>query len=305
MRKYISKIIIVMLFLPVSILAQHANEKIDVLIVDGFSNHNWQQTTREVKSILLKSNLFQVAVSTSPSEPGDSAWKLWKPDFNKYDVVMLNCNNIQNKKIRWPKSVEKHLEKYVAKGGGLYILHSANNAFADWPEYNKMIGLGWRGINEGVALQVEENGTIKRIPVGEGKSTYHGPRHDTVIKILNNHPINKGFPRAWLTPDMELYKFARGPAENLTVLSYAKDPDTNINWPVEWVVAYGKGRVYNSSMGHLWKGETFPVGYRCIGFQTTLIRAAEWLATGKTTYKLPANFPSENKMSLVEDKMVK
>lgn len=303
--KYISKIIIVMLFLPVSILALQTNEKIDVLIIDGFSNHNWQQTTRVVKSILLKSNLFQVAVSTSPSEPGDNAWKLWKPDFKKYDVVMLNCNNIQNKEIRWPKSVEKRLEKYVAKGGGLYILHSANNAFADWPEYNKMIGLGWRGINEGVALQVEENGKIKRIPVGEGKSTYHGPRHDTVIKKLNNHPINKGFPKAWLTPDMELYKFARGPAENLTVLSYANDPKTNINWPVEWVVAYGKGRVYNSSMGHLWKGETFPVGYRCIGFQTTLIRAAEWLATGKTTYKLPANFPSENKMSLVEDKMVK
>lgn len=303
--KYISKIIIVMLFLPVSILALQTNEKIDVLIIDGFSNHNWQQTTRVVKSILLKSNLFQVAVSTSPSEPGDNAWKLWKPDFKKYDVVMLNCNNIQNKEIRWPKSVEKRLEKYVAKGGGLYILHSANNAFADWPEYNKMIGLGWRGINEGVALQVEENGKIKRIPVGEGKSTYHGPRHDTVIKKLNNHPINKGFPKAWLTPDMELYKFARGPAENLTVLSYANDPKTNINWPVEWVVAYGKGRVYNSSMGHLWKGETFPIGYRCIGFQTTLIRATEWLATEKTTYKLPANFPSENKMSLVEDEKVK
>ena len=101
---------------------------------------------------------------------------------------------------------------------------------------------------------------------------------------------------------MELYKFARGPAENLTVLSCSKDTATNINWPVEWVVDYGKGRVYNSSMGHLWKGDTYPVGYRCIGFQTVLIRATEWLATGRTSYKIPENFPSESKISLAEER---
>jgi type 1 glutamine amidotransferase len=98
---------------------------------------------------------------------------------------------------------------------------------------------------------------------------------------------------------MELYKFARGPATNLTVLSYAKDDKTNINWPVEWVVSYGKGRVYNSSMGHLWKGETFPISYKCVGFQTTLIRATEWLATNKVTYKVPENFPTKSEISII------
>ena len=95
---------------------------------------------------------------------------------------------------------------------------------------------------------------------------------------------------------MELYKFARGPAKNITVLSYALDSATTIKWPVEWTVAYGKGRVYNSSMGHLWAGDTFPISYQCIGFQTILIRATEWLATGKVTYKVPENFPTENEI---------
>ncbi|MEO6851548.1 MAG: hypothetical protein ABI166_12985, partial [Mucilaginibacter sp.] len=56
--------------------------------------------------------------------------------------------------------------------------------------------------------------------------------------------------------------------------------------------------VYASSMGHLWQGDTYPLSYRCIGFQTTLIRAVEWLATGKVTYPVPANFPTENALSL-------
>jgi len=86
--------------------------------------------------------------------------------------------------------------------------------------------------------------------------------------------------------------------EILTVLSYAKDEETGINWPAEWTVSYGKGRVYNSSMGHLWKNQTYPESYQCIGFQTTLNRATEWLASGRTTYELPPNFPSATEPGL-------
>jgi type 1 glutamine amidotransferase len=301
-RKFIH-FCLLLFFLNTPIFCQSKTDKIEVLIVDGFSNHDWKQTSYVVKTILEESDLFHVTVSTSPSVPEDGNWKSWNPKFKKFDIVMLNCNNIHNKEIRWPKKVQKGLESYVSSGGGLYILHSANNAFADWPEYNLMIGLGWRKPEEGIALQVMENGQIKEIPVGEGKGTYHGPRNDEVIYMLNDHPINKDFPKAWKTPDMELYKFARGPANNLTVLSYAKDTKTNINWPVEWTVTYGKGKVYNSSMGHLWKGETYPLGYRCIGFQTTLIRATEWLATGKTSYKVPENFPTELNIRLNEEEL--
>jgi len=280
---------------------QSGSDKIEVLIVDGFSNHDWGQTTAVIKSILEGSDLFNVAISTSPSEADDSAWQSWKPEFENYDVVLQNSNNIHNQEIRWPGEIEKKLESYVASGGGLYVFHSANNAFAEWEEYNLMIGLGWRAKEEGVALQVMDNRQIKTIPIGEGRDTYHGPRNDEIIHILNEHPINRGFPAAWKTPDMELYKFARGPAENLTVLSFACDEETNINWPAEWTVDYGKGRVYNSSMGHLWKGDSYPESLRCLGFQTTLIRATEWLGTGKTSYPLPDNFPSESDIRMVEE----
>jgi type 1 glutamine amidotransferase len=303
MNRIIKLLILTLCLFSGNIYSQNKPDKvIKVLIVDGFSNHNWRQTTKMVKAILEETGRFKVDVSTAPANAIDSAWLNWRPKFSDYDVVIQNTNNIQDKQIHWPREVQEALEKYVKSGGGLYILHSANNAFADWPEYNRMIGLGWRSKDQFKALKIDSTGKhVVEIPAGEGVGTNHGSRIDAVITIFTPHPINKGFPAAWKTPSMELYKYARGPAENLTVLSYAKDTVTNISWPVEWVVKYGKGRVYNSSMGHLWKDEVYPISYRCIGFQTTLIRATEWLATGKVTYPVPKNFPSMDNISVRDE----
>jgi hypothetical protein len=79
-------------------------DKIDVLIVDGFNNHDWKQTSDVIKNILEGSGLFKVSISTSPSEPEDKEWQSWRADFSKYDVVIQNSYNIHNRKIRWPLS---------------------------------------------------------------------------------------------------------------------------------------------------------------------------------------------------------
>jgi type 1 glutamine amidotransferase len=273
------------------------NKKIPVLIVDGFSNHDWKQTTAVTKWILEQSERFEIDITTIPPDSVERA--AWLPQFGKYAVVIQNSNNIHNPKLRWPAQAERELEKYVRRGGGLYILHSANNAFPHWEEYNTMIGLGWRPNSVGYAIEIDAKKNIIRVPPGHGMGTGHGDRFNALINILNRHPINKNYPEQWQTANTEVYYFPRGPAENLTVLSYAYDStSTHKMWPVEWVVSYGKGRVYNSSMGHLWKGETYPAAYRCVGYQTTVVRAAEWLATGKVTYPVPANFPTKDAPSL-------
>ena len=277
-------------------LARPNNKPIQVLIVDGYSNHDWRQTTRLIKWMLEETGRFQVEVTTAPT---DTTAFHWIPDFSRYAVVIQNTNNIHDGKLRWPRAAEIRLEEYVNNGGGLYVLHSANNAFAHWEAYNKMIGMGWRPRSYGFAVEIDSTQKVQRIPPGEGQGTGHGDRFDAIVQILTPHPINKGFPKAWKTANTEVYHFPRGSAENLTVLSYAFDSSaTQRQWPLEWVVQYGKGRVYNSSMGHLWAGEKFPVSYRCIGFQTTVVRATEWLATGKVTYPVPKNFPSKSSTSI-------
>lgn len=275
-------------------------EPLPVLIVDGFSNHDWKQTTKVTKWILESSGLFAVEVSAVPVD--SVARSAWRVDFDKYALVIQNTNNIWEPHLRWPPAAEKELEQYVANGGGLYILHSGNNAFSHWKEYDRMIGMGWRPKDTGYALEIDANKNVIRFAPGEGEDTGHGDRFNALIQILNRHPINKDFPGQWQTANTEVYYFPRGPAENLTVLSYAYDSThTRKMWPVEWIVNYEQGRVYNSSMGHLWQGETYPPAYRCAGFQTTMIRAAEWLATGKTTYPVPADFPGKNSPSLRDE----
>jgi hypothetical protein len=272
--------------------------KIKVLIVDGFSNHDWKLTTALTKKILTRSGLFHVDVSTSPPDVNYKAWEEWAPVFANYDVVIQNSNNIENPKIQWPRTVEMALEDYVKGGGGLYIFHSANNAFAHWPEYDRMIGLGWRKAEAGTALVIDAQQRVVRIPPGEGEGTSHGPRLDTLIHRIGQHPIHAGFPTQWLTPLLEVYTYARGPAQDLTVLSYAYDEKTDKNWPIEWVVAYGDGHVYNSTFGHVWKGDENPSSLRCVGFQTSLIRALEWLATGEVRWPVPPDFPGTERVSL-------
>ena len=275
-------------------------DKFHILIVDGFSNHDWKQTTLLVKRILENSELFSVDVSTAPSAKDTSDWNIWRPGFADYDVVVQNCNSYSGRP-RWPDEVQLELEKYVSNGGGLYILHSANNAFPEWNEYNRMIGLGWRKKDFGRAITIDSAGTIIRIPAGQGGDTSHGKRIDAVLTRLGDHPIHRDFPQRWKVADLEVYRYARGPAENLTVISYARDPQTQLNFPIEWVVNYGDGKVYNSTFGHVWKGSVNPPGMRCMAFQTILIRAIEWLGTGETTWSVPHNFPADQNVELQEE----
>ncbi len=273
--------------------------KIKALIVDGFSNHDWRKTTAFIKATLNETKLFDVDVSTSPGQVDSAGWQSWRPKFSDYDVVIQNSNNISQKDIRWPRVVERGLEDYVRGGGGLLIYHSANNAFDHWAEYNRMIGLGWRGKDHGPAIQLDSEGNVRHIPAGQGEGTSHGPRQDTLVTRLVDHPINRDTPARWLTPDIEVYTFARGPAEQLTVLSYGRHHATETYWPLEWVVSYGQGRVYNSSFGHIWNSdEGIPDRVRCVGFQTALIRAAEWLARGEVSWPTPIDFPTEDAIRL-------
>lgn len=274
-----------------------ADGAVKVLIVDGVSNHNWRLNTALIEGILHPTGLFEVSVSTAPPRADSPDRDEWRPDFSAYDVVMQTYNDIHGGPS-WPRAVQEEFEDYVRNGGGVFIYHSGNNAFADWEAYDRIIGLGWRDVDRGVALRVDEGGEIVRIPSGEGQGTGHGPRVDAVINRLGDHPIHQGLPRRWMTPDIEVYHYPRGPAENVEVLSYAHDAETDMSWPIEWTVAYGQGRVYTASYGHVWHDDTQPERMRCAGVQTVMARALWWLAGRDDPLPVPADFPSESEMSI-------
>ena len=84
-----------------------------------------------------------------------------------------------------------------------------------------------------------------------------------------HHPITAGMPKVWLHPSEQLTHGQHGPAEGLTILTYAHSPVSNKNEPMDWVRSYGKGRVYTTMLGHTWIGEPTP-NLDCVGFHTLL-----------------------------------
>src|SRR5262245_56429030 len=116
---------------------------IAVMLLDGESGgsyHKWQRVTPVLKKMLDETGLFAVTVVTAPPATGDFA--TFAPAFAKYQVVVLNYDAPSD---RWPSPLKASFEAYVRNGGGLVVVHAADNAFAGWPAFNEMIGVGgWR-----------------------------------------------------------------------------------------------------------------------------------------------------------------
>jgi hypothetical protein len=188
-------------------------------------------------------------------------------------------------------------------GGGVYIFHAAENAFVGWKEYEQIVGLSWRNANYGTAIRLNEAGEMVRILPGDGRGTGHGGRGNVLVTRVGEDPIHSGLPQAWLSPEMEVYYFARGPAEGVRVLAYARDSDPSLGllWPVECTTNYGKGRVYVSTYGHVWPGEVKTLGLQDVAVETIIPRAVEWLARRPVTFQVPKDFPGPNAVSVHDE----
>lgn len=313
-------------------------ESLKVLIIDGENNHGtWPKTTAMMKDYLEQTGLFQVDVKRKafvwqgphadeilgadkrnllleqyPLDDGDRYTRVDEPqedpnfdvDFDKYNVIV---SNLGWKASHWPAKTKASFEDYMKNGGGLVIIHAANNSFGDWPEFNKMIGLGgWGGrdVNSGPYVYYDEKDELIR-DSSDGACGSHGPRYEFTLKTrAADHPIMSGLPSEWLHTKDELYDRLRGPAENMTVLATAySDVDKNgPPWakevkgtgrhePMLIALEYGNGRVFHSGLGHN------DYSMECVGFITTLQRGTEWAATGAVSQPIPHDFPQNDRIS--------
>lgn len=217
-----------------------------LLILTGRNNHEWGKTTALLDSMLTGSGLFSVDVTTEPDT-------LTSEDFKQYHALLSNWNSWPENDVRWPEAAEKGLLDFVGEGGGLIFFHAATSAFYAWPQFKQLSTAAW-------ILD----------------STRHGPVSMVEVRIRDReHPISRGLDDFFIRDELWINAEQN---ESFRVLGVARDTEGDSGeQPAIMVGHYGKGRIFHTILGH------DVMAVRNPGFQSMLLRAAEWASSGRVS----------------------
>jgi lysophospholipase L1-like esterase/type 1 glutamine amidotransferase len=236
-----------------------AAEPISTLVLTGHNNHNWAFTSRVHAETLEATGRFRVRISDDPAATLSDAEAV-----RGVGLFVLDYNDLHAPR-RWGEAAERALVKAVREGAGLVAIHSANNAFRGWAEYEQMLGPVWRD------------------------KAGHGPFRGLSVSIARReHPIFAGWPAGFETSD-ELYhgleNVAAVPTEVLALaMDKAEGGGSGREEPVAMTLTFGRGRVFATPLGHVWTDQ--PETKQSVlspAFRAMLARGAEWAATGQVT----------------------
>ena len=189
-----------------------------VVIVTGQDHpgHKWRLTAPVLAEVLGQDSRMQVSVVEEPEF-------LASPELSQYDVIVLHFMNWEQPD---PGPLARaNLKRFVEDGKGLCIVHFACGAFQDWPEFRNLAGRVW-----------------------DPKLRAHDPYGEFRVEIAaTDHTITQGL-KPFDTVD-ELYTCLAGdrPVE---ILATARSNVDGQDYPMAMAFSYGKGRVFNSPLGH-------------------------------------------------------
>lgn len=189
-----------------------------VLIVTGqdYPGHKWRETAPVLAEGIRGDSRLEVVVTEDPKD-------LASPELNDYDAVVLHFMN-------WEQpdpgpAARANLKRFVEGGKGLVLVHFACGAFQDWPEFRNLAGRSYDPALRG-----------------------HDPFGTFTVEITKErHPVTDGLD-AFDTTD-ELYTCLAGDRP-IKVLATARSKVDGQDYPMAFVLDYGKGRVFHSVLGH-------------------------------------------------------
>jgi type 1 glutamine amidotransferase/HEAT repeat protein len=197
------------------------------LIVTGmeYPGHKWRETVPLLRETISEDKRIGVEINE------DAKAALESPSLGGNDVIVMNYMNWQNPGPG--DAAQEGLRKAVANGTGLVLVHFACGAFQTWPEFVKIAGRIWN-------------------PKFRG----HDPYGPFQIHIADSaHEITKGVSN-FNTTD-ELYTCLDGDTP-IHVLADANSKGDHKDYPMAFVLQYGKGRVFLSTLGHDVKALSVP-----------------------------------------------
>lgn len=189
-----------------------------ILLVTGkdIPGHDWRQTAPVLAGIITQDARMSVTVL-------DDLAALGKTDLTPFSAVVLHFMN--GKDAEPGPAARDMLSRFVAGGKGLVIVHFACGAFQDWPEYRNLCGR-----------------------VYDPALRPHDPRGPFRVDIVSaDHPITRGM--AAFDADDELYTCLAGDRP-IEVLATARSKVDGKDYPMAFVLEYGRGRVFHCPLGH-------------------------------------------------------
>lgn len=238
------------------------------LLLTGQNNHDWRSTTPFLKEQLEMTGRFTVDVTEDPSQ-------LSLGDLRAYDVLIDNYFG-----DAWSEATNAAFLQYLSEGGGVVVIHAADNAFVGWAEFESLVGALWRA------------------------GTGHGTRHRYVVTLTQpEHPILRGLSHFLHAPDELYHKLQWSPDSQAEVIADAysrpEEGGTGAYEPMLIVNRWGRGRMFHTAMGH------DNVSFANPAHAVILARGAEWAATGKVTLAVPSDLPNEYLTSDVDPEAAK
>lgn len=194
-------------------------DHLNALILTGLHHpaHDWRATTPALQEILGKDSRFHVTVWEDPE-------RLATEDLSRYHLIIQNYCNWEKPSLS-AKSREKLLG-FVRNGGGLALIHFANGAWRDWPDYY---------------------GRLSRRIWVDGKSSHdaYGPFKAHITKP--DHLLTQGLTDFDTTDELYCNQQGELPVDPLVT---AHSKVSGKDEPLAFVYTEGKGRIFQTLMGH-------------------------------------------------------
>jgi type 1 glutamine amidotransferase len=198
-------------------------EPLRVLMITGGCCHDYESQKKILsEGISARANVSWTIVHEGGDEREFEVSVYKKPDWTKgYDVVLHNECFGRNTNSAFVEQIARG----HAGGVGAVVVHCSIHSyrFAETDEWRKLLGISSVRHQQHVAVEVEN--------------------------LNPEHPVMKGFPGKWPTPNGELYEVEKI-WPNTIPLAQAFGVRTKKDHVCVWVNTYEKARVFGTTLGH-------------------------------------------------------